>query len=79
MKYNLFIVNLINELSSSINANNAIIKDTSESIHIQISIVIKNSAIFQTQNRGKSHKNMNVITQDIIHITTMFSKFLKNH
>ena len=67
------------ELSSNMKANNAIIKDTNESIHIQISIVIKNKIIFHSQNRGKSHKNMNITVPDIIPITAMFNKFLKNH
>ena len=79
MKYNLFIKSLINELSSKMKANNAMIKDTNESIHIQISIVIKNKIIFHSQNRGKTHKNMNITVPDIIEITTIFSRFLKNH
>ncbi len=79
MKYNLFIVKLINELSSNMKANNEIINETKESMHIQISIVIRNKTIFHSQNRGNLHKNMNIIVPDMIQIATMFNKFLKNH
>ncbi len=79
MKYNLLIVNLMNELSSSMNANKAIINETRDNIQIQIIILIKNSIIFHAQNRGNFHKNMNTTIPDMIHITTIFSKFLKNH
>ena len=79
MKYNLFIVKLINELSSNMKANNEIIKETKDSIHIQISIVIRNNTIFHSQNRGNLHKNMNITAPDMIQITTIFNKFLKNH
>ena len=79
MKYNLFISNLINELSSNINANNAIIKDTNESIQIQITIVTKNNTKFQIQNRGNFHNTENTTIHDIIHTDNIFNKFLKNH
>ena len=79
MKYNLLIVNLINELSSSMNANNAIINETRDSIQIQIIMLIKNSIIFHIQNRGKLQRNINIIPHDIMEITMIFSKFLKNH
>ena len=79
MKYNLFIKSLTNELSSNIKANKAIINETRDNIQIHIIILIKNKIIFQSQNRGKFHKNMNIMIPDIIHITAMFNKFLKNH
>ena len=79
MKYNLLIVNLMNELSSSMNANNEIINETSDNIQIQIIILIKNRSIFHSQNRGKLHRNINIIHHDMIEITIIFSKFLKNH
>jgi hypothetical protein len=79
MKYNLLIVNLMNELSSSMNANNEMINETSDNIQIQIIILIKNRNIFHSQNRGKLHKNINIINHDMIEMTIIFSKFLKNH
>ena len=79
MKYNLFIVKLMNELSSNMKANNEIINETKDSIHIQISIVIRNKTIFHSQNRGNLHKNINITAPDMIQITTIFNKFLKNH
>ena len=79
IKYNLLISNLINELSSNMNANNAIIKDTNESIHIQITIVNKNNVKIQIQNRGNFHNIENTTIHDIIHTENIFNKFLKNH
>ena len=79
IKYSLLIRSLINELSSNMNANNAIIKDTNESIQIQIIIVIKNNAKFRNQNRGNFHNTKNITNHDIIQTDIIFNKFLKNH
>ena len=79
MKYNLFIKSLMNELSSSMNANKEMINETSDNIQIQIIILTKNRSIFHSQNCGKVHRNINIIHHDIIEITMIFSKFLKNH
>ena len=79
MKYNLLIVKAMNELSSNMKANNEIINETKDSMHIQISIVIRNNIIFHSQNRGNFHKNVNITAPDMIQITTIFNKFLKNH
>jgi predicted transcriptional regulator len=79
MKYNLLIVNLIKELSSKMKANKEIINETTDSIQIQIIILTKNKNIFHSQNRGKLHKNINIIHQDMTEIINIFSKFLKNH
>jgi hypothetical protein len=65
-------------LSSNINANNEMINDTNESIHIQIIILIRNKIIFQIQNRGNHHNTKKVMIQDIIQTRIMFIKFLKN-
>ena len=61
------------------NANNAIIKDTNESIQIPIIIVIKNNTKFQIQNRGNFHNTENTTIHDMIHTDNIFNKFLKNH
>ena len=61
------------------NANNAIIKDTNESIQIPIIIVIKNNTKFQIQNRGNFHNMKNITNHDIIQTDNIFNKFLKNH
>ena len=79
MKYSLLIKSLMNELSSKMKANNAIISDTNDSIHIPIIIVIKNRAKFQIPNRGNFHKNRNITIHAQIQTIHIFNKFLKNH
>jgi hypothetical protein len=79
IKYNLLIKSLINELSSKMNANNAIIKPTSDSIAIPITIVIKNRAKFPIQNRGNFHRIKNIINHEPIPTVITFNRFLKNH
>ena len=79
MKYNLFIVKLINELSSSKNANNDIMRDTNDNIQIHINIVIRNKTKFQIPNRGNFHKNINTTIQAQTHTVPIFNRFLKNH
>ena len=61
------------------NANSAIIKLTSDSIPIHISIVIKNSAKFPIQNRGNFPKTKKITNQEPIPTAITFNKFLKNH
>ena len=51
----------MNELSSKMNANSAIIKPTSDSMAIHITIVIKNSTKFPIQDRGNFHKTKKII------------------
>ena len=70
---------LINELSSKINANSAIISDTNESIQIQMTIVIKNNTKFHIQNRGNFHNIEKIINHDMTHTDNIFNRFLKNH
>ena len=70
---------LINELSSKMKANKAIIKPTRDSIQIHINIVIKNKQNFQIQNRGNAHKTKNITIQEPIATVIIFNKFLKNH
>ena len=69
----------MNELSSKMNANNAIIKLTNDNIQIHIIIVTKNSIKFQIQNRGIFHKTKKITSHDPIHTAKIFNRFLKNH
>ena len=69
----------MNELSSNIKANNAIIKDTNESIQIQISIVNRNNTNSHIPNRGNFHNIKKITDHDIIQTVVIFNKFLKNH
>ena len=61
------------------NANSAIIKDTNESIQIQISIVNKNNTNAHTPNRGNFHNIRKITAHDITQTITIFNRFLKNH
>ena len=69
----------MNELSSSINAVNAMIKDTKDNIQIPISIVTKNAKKFRIPYRGNDHKIANITNQETIPTAKILSKFLKNH
>ena len=75
MKYILFIISLINVLSSNINANNAIIKDMRDKSPTHIKKDIKKLANLIIQNRGKTHNARNIISQQndqIIAIVIIF-------
>jgi hypothetical protein len=61
------------------NANNAIINDTNDSIHIPIIMVIKNKAKFQIPNHGNFPKNRKTTIHAQIQTIPIFNKFLKNH
>ena len=69
----------MNELSSKMKANNAIIKPTSDSMAIHITIVIKNSTKFPIQNRGNFHKTKKITNHEPIPTVITFNRFLKNH
>ena len=78
MKYNLLIRSLINELSSNINAANAMIKATKDNIQIPISIVTKNAKKFRNPYRGNAHRIANIINQETIPTVKILITFLKN-